>query len=277
MSPLLLTGKEAADVLLQSLAADIKRLYPKLVIVQVGDDKASSAYVRRKLKALSDIQMSAQHLQLPADTTVPELLSHIQALNEDKSVSGFLVQLPLPEHLWSHIDDIINAIDPRKDIDGFTDLNRGKLFRGDNSGLSAATPLGILTLLDHYSIPIAGRHCVIIGRSNIVGRPLSLLLLQRDATVTVCHSKTPNIAEHTQNADIVISAVGKAKLITKDMVKPGAVVVDVGLTRTDEGLVGDVDFDAVAEVASAITPMPGGVGPMTVACVIANCVKAAKP
>jgi methylenetetrahydrofolate dehydrogenase (NADP+)/methenyltetrahydrofolate cyclohydrolase len=205
-----------------------------------------------------------------------KLLSVIDTLNDDPDVSGFIVQLPLPGHLQKDVPTIIRAIDPKKDVDGFTAYNLGKMFLSTEfEHLPPATPAGVLTLLTDYQIPIEGKHAVIVGHSNIVGKPLALMLLNRGATVTVCHVKTVDLASHTRQADILCTAVGKAALITKDMVKPGAVVIDIGISRDEqERLRGDVDFEAVKEIASAITPVPGGVGPMTVASLIRNCVRA---
>ena len=199
----------------------------------------------------------------------------IEELNADTDVSGFIVQLPLPKHLESHVPEIIRAIDPKKDVDGFGAYNLGKVFLSKEfEHLPPATPTGIIAMLDYYKIDVSGKHAVVVGRSNIVGKPVAVMLINRGATVTVCNSKTAYLAAMTKQADILISAVGKPKLITADMVKEGVVVVDVGMNRTEEGLQGDVDFEAVKEVASAITPVPGGVGPMTVASLLRNCVRA---
>ncbi len=276
MSAQLLSGTKAADAVLTALKPLVKKLDPNLVIVQVGDDEASASYIKKKLESCARIGMRCEHRHLKDRTTFAELLSTIEELNADVTVSGFIVQLPLPKHLWEHMPQINKAIDPRKDVDGFTAYNLGKtVLAKEFEDLPPATPAGIMLLLGHYGIDVAGKHAVIVGRSNIVGKPLAAMLLNRDATVTVCHSKTNNLPSFTKQADLLISAVGKPNLIAADMVKPGAVVIDVGMTRTDEeGLVGDIDFDAVKEIASAITPMPGGVGPMTVASLLRNCVHA---
>jgi methylenetetrahydrofolate dehydrogenase (NADP+) / methenyltetrahydrofolate cyclohydrolase len=271
----ILSGTEASDALLEELKPLVESLDPKLVIVQVGDHPASKSYIERKLKACAKIGMRSKHMHLPETTDFETLLSVIQTLNDDNDVAGFIVQLPLPEHLWEHMPLINKAIGPHKDADGFTAYNLGKMFLSkDFEHLPPATPAGIIALLEHYKIKVAGKHAVIVGRSNIVGKPLAAMLLNRDATVTVCHSKTKDLGSITRQADILISAVGSHNLITKDMVKKGAVVIDVGMTRTDEGMSGDVDFENVKEIASAITPVPGGVGPMTVASLLRNCVRA---
>jgi methylenetetrahydrofolate dehydrogenase (NADP+)/methenyltetrahydrofolate cyclohydrolase len=275
MPVLILSGKEAAEVLLEQLKPKVKELDPKLVIVQVGEDAASASYIKKKLELCTRVGMRSEHRHLRANTSLEELLGVIDSLNHDLEVSGFIVQLPLPHHLRAHIGSIVHAIDPRKDVDGFCDRNMGHLFLSqEEECLAPATPSGIIALLHHYDIPVAGKHVVIVGRSNIVGKPLAVMLLTRDATVTICHRKTLHVERYTLQADILLSAAGKPRMITANMVKPGAVVVDVGITRMDGKLIGDVDFEAVKEVSSAITPVPGGVGPMTVACLIKNCVRA---
>ena len=250
---------------------------PKLVIVQVGDDPASSSYIRSKQKASEKVGMEFEHMKFSADELDTEkLISKVHELNEDKSVSGILVQLPLPEHIYE--PEVTKAIDPKKDVDGFTAYNIGKMFLSTEfEDLAPCTPSGIIMMLDKYGIEIEGKEAVVVGRSNIVGKPISTMLLNRGATVTTCHSRTKDLAFHTKRADILVVAVGKAKMIGADMVKNGAVVVDVGINRTDEGkIVGDVDFEAISEKVAAITPVPGGCGPMTVACLIKNVVMAAK-
>ena len=275
MSTLFLDGRTASQALLESLKPKVKELDPKLVIVQVGEDPASASYIRQKEKSCEKVGMRSEHKHLPAETSLEDLMKIIDELNSDGDVTGFIVQLPLPDHLQKHVPQVIRAIDPKKDVDGFGAYNMGKMFLSKEfEHLPPATPSGIIALLEHYKIDVAGRHAVILGRSNIVGKPLAVMLLNRNATVTVCHSKTDDITRHAQTADILVAAVGKPKMVTADMVKEGAVVIDVGMSRTDEGLVGDVDFEAVKEKASAITPVPGGVGPMTVASLIRNCVRA---
>ncbi len=276
MSFTILSGRPVADALLESLKADIKKLDPKLVIVQIGDDPASDSYIAQKLKSCAAVGLRHEHKHLSAETELPELLKRIDDLNRDPDVTGFIVQLPLPKQLQQNVPEIIRAIDPKKDIDGFGAYNLGKMFLSTQfEHLPPATPAGVISLLEHYKIPIEGQHVVVVGHGT-VGKPLAVMLLNRNATVTVCHKFTKNLANYTRQADILCSAVGKAKLITKDMVKRGAVVIDIGVTRVDDKLCGDVDFDAVGTVASAISPVPGGVGPLTVASLIRNCITAKK-
>ena len=275
MSALLLAGREAAKALLDALKPKIKPPDPKLVVVQIGENPASASYIRQKVKSCEAVGMRSEHKHLPEKTSLKELMSLIEDLNADGDVTGFIVQLPLPKHLESHVPEIIRAIDPKKDVDGFGAYNLGKMFLATEfEHLPPATPSGIIALLEHYKIDVAGKHAVIVGRSNIVGKPVAIMLLNRDATVMICHSKTKDLAAITKQADILIAAVGQPNLITGDMVKNGVVVVDVGMNQMDTGLVGDVDFNAVKQKASAITPVPGGVGPMTVASLIRNCVAA---
>ncbi|OGJ57666.1 bifunctional 5,10-methylene-tetrahydrofolate dehydrogenase/5,10-methylene-tetrahydrofolate cyclohydrolase [Candidatus Peribacteria bacterium RIFCSPHIGHO2_01_FULL_55_13] len=275
MSALLLSGRDAAAKILGELKPKITKIDPKLVVVQVGDDPGSASYIKQKIKSCGEVGMRSEHRHLKADTTLSELLKTVAELNSDTDVTGFIVQLPLPDHLQDHVPEVIRAIDPKKDVDGFGAYNLGKVFLSKEfEHLPPATPAGIIMLLEHYKISVAGKHAVIVGRSNIVGKPLSVMLLNRDATVTVCHSKTKDLPAITKQADILIAAVGKPKMITADMVKKGAVVIDVGTSRVDGKLTGDVDFDAVSTIASAITPVPGGVGPMTVCSLIRNCVRA---
>ncbi len=275
MSATILFGKPVADALLESLKSDVQKLNPKLVVVQVGEDPASTSYIRQKLLSCEAVGMRHEHRHLDERTTLPELMHTIEELNNDADVTGFIVQLPLPKHLTPHVPQVIRAIDPKKDIDGFGAYNLGKMFlSAEFEHLPPATPAGVIEMLAHYKISIEGKHAVIVGRSNIVGKPLAIMLLNRGATVTVCHSRTKNLAEITRQADILCAAVGSPKMITKDMVKKGAVIIDIGVSRTEKGLSGDVDFEAVLDVASAITPVPKGVGPMTVASLIRNCVTA---
>lgn len=277
MSATILSGRDAADALLATLAKDVKQLNPKLVIVQVGEDPASSSYIKQKVKSCEAVGLRSEHRHLPAETTLKELMKTVEALNTDSDVTGFIVQLPLPKHLESHVPDIIRAIDPKKDVDGFGAYNLGKMFLSPEfEHLPPATPSGVMELLKYYDIDVAGKNAVVLGRSNIVGKPLAVMLVNRGATVTVCHSKTVDLSYYTKNADLVFAAVGKPNLVTHEMVKEGAVVVDIGVSRVDGKLCGDVDFENVKEVASAITPVPGGVGPMTVASLIKNCVTAKK-
>ncbi len=275
MYAVLLSGRPVADALLESLKSDIKKLDPKLVVVQVGDDPASASYIRQKLKSCEAVGLRHEHKHLSEKTSLKELMNVIDQLNTDIDVTGFIVQLPLPKHLQAHVPDVIRAIDPKKDIDGFGAYNLGKMFLSvEFEHLPPATPSGVIELLKYYKLPIEGKHAVIVGRSNIVGKPLAIMLLNRGATVTICHSKTKNLSEITSQADIFVAAVGSPKMITKDMVKGGAVVIDIGVSRVEGKLYGDIDFDAVSEIASAITPVPGGVGPLTVASLIRNCVTA---
>jgi methylenetetrahydrofolate dehydrogenase (NADP+)/methenyltetrahydrofolate cyclohydrolase len=275
MSPIILDGKEASTALLEFLKPLVETLDPKLVVVQVGNDPASASYIKQKVKSCDAVGMRHEHRHLDESITLDELMEVIDGLNNDEDVTGFFVQLPLPSHLEQHSPDIIKAIDPMKDIDGFGAYNLGKVFLSkDFEHLPPATPSGIIRLLEHFDIEIAGKHAVVVGRSNTVGKPVAIMLLNRNATVTICHSKTKDLAAEIARADIVIAAVGKPKIITADMVKQGAVVVDVGIHRTDDGLCGDTDFDALKSKVSAISPVPGGVGPMTVASLIRNCVTA---
>lgn len=242
-----------------------------LAVIQVGADPASSVYVRNKKKACEFCGMESLSYELPEETTEDDLLKLIYQLNENKAVNGILVQLPLPKHIDE--DRVIQAIDPVKDVDGFHPQSVGALCIGQ-PGFVSCTPAGIIQLLKRSGIQIAGKECVVIGRSNIVGKPMALLLLRENGTVTVCHSKTKDLKEVTKRADILIVAIGKPKFITADYVKEGAVVIDVGIHRNEENkLCGDVDFDDVAEKTSAITPVPGGVGPMTIAMLMHNCVE----
>ena len=245
---------------------------PKLVVVQVGNNSASNVYIKNKLKAASFVGIDAELVHFDENVTNEEMLNTIHRLNNDNNVDGIIVQLPLPSHL--NETDIINEIDNSKDVDGFGLINKGKLFCGIDS-LKSATPYGIMELLKYYNIELKGKHAVVVGRSNIVGKPMAIMLLNENATVSMCHSRTTNLKEMCLQADILVSAVGKAKFITKDMVKKGAVVVDVGMNRDENGkLCGDVDFINVEDVASYITPVPGGVGPLTIAMLLQNTLNA---
>jgi methylenetetrahydrofolate dehydrogenase (NADP+)/methenyltetrahydrofolate cyclohydrolase len=243
-----------------------------LATVLVGDDPASQIYIRLKHKAADEVGMHAIDKRLPAETSDEELVELVEELNEDDSVDGILIQTPLPPQ----IDEasVMRALDPMKDVDGLHPFNAGQLFFGRQT-LVGATPVGVMRLLGEYGIPVAGARAVVVGRSLIVGRPLAMLLLHANATVTICHSRTEELAHHTLDADILVAAVGQLGLITADMVKQGAAVIDVGMNRTDDGLFGDVDRQ-VAEVAAFLTPVPGGVGPMTIACLLENALKAAR-
>ena len=250
-------------------------IHPRLAVIIVGNDPASEVYVRNKQKTCAELDILSDHIALPAETTREELLARIDALNADVLVHGILVQLPLPAALAAHEDEILSRIDPRKDVDGFHPMNVGHLSIGA-PGLRPCTPAGCIRMLEYAGIPIEGKHAVIIGRSNIVGKPMGMLLLERHATVTLCHSRTENLAEIAREADILVAAVGQPHFVTTDMVKPGATVIDVGINRiAPKKLVGDVDFEAVEKVAGAITPVPGGVGLLTVAMLMENVVQAA--
>ena len=262
-------GRAAAEL-------KIKGIQPRLAVIIVGSDPASEVYVRNKRKACEELGILSDHIALPAETTRAELLACIDALNADRDVHGILVQLPLPAQIAAHEEEVLSRIDPRKDVDGFHPVNVGHLAIGV-PGLRPCTPAGCFRMLDYAGIPIEGTRAVIIGRSNIVGKPMAHLLLERNATVTVCHSRTKNLAQVTREADILVAAVGRPHFVTADMVKAGATVIDVGINRVaPKTLVGDVDFDAVAEVAGAITPVPGGVGLLTVAMLMENVVQAAR-
>ncbi|MCK5015510.1 MAG: bifunctional 5,10-methylenetetrahydrofolate dehydrogenase/5,10-methenyltetrahydrofolate cyclohydrolase [Candidatus Peribacteraceae bacterium] len=277
MSATIIDGKEVSSKLLCKLKPDVKRLDPKLVVVQVGEDAASTSYIKQKIKSCEVVAMRNEHRHLNKDTSIEELMKCIEELNNNDDVSGFIVQLPLPEHLSASVPQIIRAINPAKDVDGFCAYNLGKMFLSTEfEHLPPATPSGVISLLEYYKIDIKGKNVTVIGHSNTVGKPLSTMLLNRNATVTTCHEFTDDLPSHTKSADILCTAVGKPGLITADMVKEGAVVIDIGITRTEDGLKGDTDFDSIKEKASFITPVPGGVGPMTVASLIQNCVMAKK-
>ena len=245
-----------------------------LAVVIVGDDPASRTYVNNKKKACAECGIYSEEYALPEETTEAELLALIDKLNEKKDINGILVQLPLPAHINEEM--VIKAIPPEKDVDAFHPANVGRIMIG-NQSFVPCTPAGVMELLDAYDIEIEGKNCVIIGRSNIVGKPQAMLMLQKNATVTICHSRTVNLAEVTSKADILVAAVGRSKFVTADMVKEGAVVIDVGINRGEDGkLCGDVDYDAVFDKVSYITPVPGGVGPMTITMLLKNTLTAAK-
>ena len=277
---ILIDGKETARAvrgeIRDAVAAFTKEsgVIPGLAVVIVGDDPASRVYVRNKHRACEEVGIRSDVHALPADTSEAELLTLVAGLNADPTVNGILVQLPLPKHLDE--EKVILAIDPAKDVDAFHPVNVGKIMIG-NFTFAPCTPAGVMELLRHYNIPVAGKHCVIIGRSNIVGKPQAMLILKENATVTVCHSRTVGLADITRTADILVAAVGRPGFVTADMVRDGAVVIDVGINRTAEGkLCGDVEFAAVSEKASYITPVPGGVGPMTITMLLKNTLAAAK-
>lgn len=278
MTARILSGKEYAAKIKEAAKreADSLGIRPGLAVVMVGDNPASAVYVRNKNKACEELGFHSVMETLLADTSKGELLAVVDRLNADDSIHGILVQLPLPEALASAEQEILNRISPDKDVDGFHPVNVGRLSTGQQA-LAPCTPAGCIRMLEYADIPMDGKHAVIIGRSNIVGKPMAQLLLAKNATVTICHSHTKNLAAIAREADILVAAIGKPKFVTADMVKPGATVVDVGINRIEpKKLVGDVDFEAVSEVAGAITPVPGGVGLLTVAMLMQNVVTAAK-
>ena len=276
MTAQIIDGKALAATIREEIAQEVKTMsvQPSLAVIIVGDDPASHVYVRNKGKAAEGCGIKSTTDILPDDTTQEQLLARVRELNADPSVHGILVQLPLPKQIDA--DTVINTIAPEKDVDGFHVVNAGKLATGQES-LVACTPQGCHIMLKRHHGNLSGKHAVIIGRSNIVGKPMAQLLLNEGCTVTICHSKTKDVAEECRRADIVVAAVGRPLMVKGDWLKQGATVIDVGINRTAEGkLVGDVEFDSALKVADAITPVPGGVGPMTIACLLKNTVKAAK-
>ena len=279
MSARVVDGKALAAEVRASARPVVERLVargirPGLAVLLAGDDPASRAYVRNKMKACAETGLRSDLHQFAADVAESELLERIAAFNEDPQVHGILVQLPLPRHV--NVAHVIESVSPSKDVDGFHPQNLGALVAG-RPAFVPCTPAGVMRLLEREGVPLAGRHAVVLGRSNIVGKPMALLLLQKDATVTICHSKTAPLRDVTRQADVLVAAAGHANLVTADMVKPGACVIDVGINRLADGsLAGDVDFAAVKEIAGLITPVPGGIGPMTVAMLICNTVDAAR-
>ena len=276
---ILIDGKELARKTRQNLKIDCdnlksKGIIPKLAVIMVGDNPASKVYVKNKSKACEEVGIEYEEFLLDENTTQKDLISLIEQLNEREDVTGILLQSPIPAHL--DINEAFRTISPKKDVDGFHPVNVGKLTLGQDTFVSC-TPYGVIKMFEEYNIDLEGKNVVIIGRSNIVGKPLIQCCLNKNATVTVCHSRTKDLAEHTKRADIVIVAIGKAKFLKEDMVKDGAVVIDVGINRGEDGkLCGDVDFENVSQKASYITPVPGGVGPMTIAMLMNNVIKAAK-
>lgn len=275
----ILDGKALALEIQQTIKQEVQELSkqqitPGLAVILVGDDPASQSYVNMKAKACSQTGIYSTTHKMPESITQEALLQTISMMNENPNIDGILVQLPLPKHI--NTTAILEAISPKKDVDGFHPFNMGRVFT-NLDGFIPATPMGVITLLEHYKIPIEGKNVVIVGASNIVGKPLGALFLNKNATITLCHIYTQNLANHTKNADIICVGVGKPNLITQDMVKEGAIVVDIGITRLENGkIVGDVDYDNVAPKCSYITPVPGGVGPMTIASLLQNTIKAAK-
>ena len=275
----IIDGKRVASQIKENIVAEVRSLKqktgktPGLAVVLVGDDHASAVYVRTKNKTCKNLGFQSFENILPANTSESTLLGLIDELNKDERVSGILVQLPLPSHISSY--KILEAINPQKDVDGFHLENIGRLVTG-NATFKPCTPEGIIQLLDHYKVDIEGKNAVVLGRSNIVGKPISLLLLERNATVTICHSRTKNLSAITKSADILIAAIGKPNFVTADMVKDDVVIIDVGINRVNDKLIGDVDYQSVSKKASLITPVPGGVGPMTIAVLMANTLQAFK-
>ena len=272
----IINGKEISAAIREEIKAGVQGMSvrPGLAVVLVGDDPASAVYVRNKSKACAEVGIDSEVYRLPEETGREQLLGLIEQLNQSPLIHGILVQLPLPKHLDP--EEVIMAIDPAKDVDAFHPVNVGKIMIG-NYDFLPCTPAGVMELLHRSGIEVSGKECVVIGRSNIVGKPQAMLLLHENATVTVCHSKTRDLPSVCRRADILVSAVGKAKFVTADMVRNGAVVIDVGMNRDENGkLCGDVDFEPVSEKASYITPVPGGVGPMTITMLLKNTVTAAK-
>ncbi|WEK55603.1 MAG: bifunctional methylenetetrahydrofolate dehydrogenase/methenyltetrahydrofolate cyclohydrolase FolD [Candidatus Cohnella colombiensis] len=279
MSAQLIKGKQISDTIREEMRHEVEQLkakgvIPGLVVILVGEDAASQVYVRNKAKACEDLGYYSEVVRLPADTTQTDLLALIEKYNQQTNIHGILVQLPLPKHIEEK--PVIDAISVHKDVDGFHPISVGNLMIGDDA-LLPCTPSGVIELLKRTGNSPAGKHAVVIGRSNIVGKPVSMLLLRENATVTICHSRTPNLAEVARQADILVVAVGVAKLVKEEWVKPGAVVIDVGMNRLPDGkLCGDVDFDDVVGTAGWLTPVPGGVGPMTITMLMANTLQSAK-
>lgn len=274
----IISGKEVSERIKEELILEVQSLkeqgiFPGLAVIIVGDDPASRVYVNNKKKACERIGIYSEEYALSADVTEEEILDLIDELNNKDTISGILVQLPLPKHISEK--NVIERINPKKDVDAFHPVNVGKIMTGCYDFVPC-TPAGIMELIDESGVLVEGKECVVIGRSNIVGKPMAMLLLHRNGTVTVCHSRTKNLKEKTKNADILVVAVGKPNFVTGDMIKNGAVVIDVGINRPEnKKLVGDVDFESAEKVAGAITPVPGGVGPMTIAMLMKNTVKAA--
>ncbi|MGI6557423.1 MAG: bifunctional methylenetetrahydrofolate dehydrogenase/methenyltetrahydrofolate cyclohydrolase FolD [Limnochordia bacterium] len=274
----IIDGKKIAAEIRAELAKEIEELkkeglHPGLAVILVGDDPASRVYVNNKKKACAEIGIYSREYALPKETTQEELLNLIGELNQDPQIHGILVQLPLPDHLDER--QVLEAISPDKDVDGFHPVNVGRLATGQPC-LKPCTPAGIIELIDRTGIELKGKEAVVVGRSNIVGKPVAFLLLARHATVTICHSRTARLDEVCRRADVLVAAVGRPEMVTGDWVKPGAVVIDVGINRVEKGLVGDVEFDTAKEKAGYITPVPGGVGPMTIAMLMKNTVEAAR-
>ena len=272
---MILDGKSIKNKIMDELRDEVVNLSikPKLVVIQVGNNEASNVYIKQKNNMCNYIGYDFEHIKLESSVTTEMIIDVIDGLNNDGSVTGILVQLPLP--LGIDTDMVVNRISPLKDVDGLTDLNNGMLFHNKDT-LYSCTPYGVMELLDRYNISVSGKNVVIVGRSDLVGKPMGVMMLNNDATVTICHSKTKNLSEYTKKAEILVVAVGRPNFITSDMVSEGTVVIDVGISRLDNGLCGDVDFNSVKDKCSYITPVPGGVGPMTVAMLGKNILKAYK-
>jgi methylenetetrahydrofolate dehydrogenase (NADP+)/methenyltetrahydrofolate cyclohydrolase len=269
-----LSAQLRSDIAARTAVLTARGVTPGLAVILVGDDPASAVYVRNKVKACADTGIRSVFEKYDATLSEADLLARIAALNTDPTVHGILVQMPLPRHINPH--KVIEAISTTKDVDGYATLSAGELMTGQD-GFRPCTPYGCMKLIETTGVDLRGKHAVVIGRSNTVGKPMALLLLQANATVTICHSATADMGYHTRQADVVVAAVGKRNVLTADMVKPGAIVIDVGMNRNDEGkLCGDVDFAGVSKVASHITPVPGGVGPMTITMLLVNTIKAAE-
>lgn len=274
----IIDGKALAKRIRENLKDEVdnlrkKGIIPKLAVILVGEDPASQIYVRNKSKACNEVGIEFEEILLKDDVTMEKLLEIIEELNQREDINGILLQSPIPKHL--DINEAFRKIAPEKDVDGFNPVSVGKLCLNQDTFVSC-TPYGIMKMLEAYNIDVRGKHAVILGRSNIVGKPMALSLLNKDATVTICHSKTENLKEITKQADILVAAIGKKHFVTEDMVKDGAVVIDVGINRTEEGLFGDTDFENIKDKTSFITPVPGGVGPMTIAMLLHNLVKSIK-
>lgn len=269
-----LSAKLRADIAARAQALTARGVTPGLAVVLVGEDPASAVYVRHKVKACADAGIRSVFEKYEASLSEADLLARIESLNTDPSIHGILVQMPLPKHINPH--KVIETISTSKDVDGYATLSAGELMTGQE-GFRPCTPYGCMKLIETTGIDLRGKHAVVIGRSNTVGKPMAMLLLQANATVTVCHSATADMGHHTRQADVIVAAVGKRNVLTADMVKPGAIVIDVGMNRNDAGkLCGDVDFAGVSQVASHITPVPGGVGPMTITMLLVNTLEAAE-
>jgi methylenetetrahydrofolate dehydrogenase (NADP+) / methenyltetrahydrofolate cyclohydrolase len=279
MSAKIVDGKLVSQILREKMKSRVEELAkrdikPGLAVILVGDDAASQVYVRNKVAACQAIGVHSRVYRLAADTPEQKVLEELKLLNNDSEINGILVQLPLPKHIDE--DKILETILPEKDVDGFHKINVGAMVIG-RARFYPCTPHGVMKLLEYYGIAIEGRHAVVVGRSNIVGKPMALMLLEKGATVSICNSKTPDLASFTRQADIVVVAVGKSKVLSGDMIKPGAAVIDVGINRLPDGsLTGDVDFESVREVAGFLTPVPGGVGPMTITMLLENTIRSSE-